>query len=69
MKRKNKNIGHVQPLLHRGTEVPSLLLRSKEETSVQQPQRHTSDSLANLLHCLASIYKLHPDLWLDPDSK
>ena len=24
---------------------------------------------ANLLHCLASIYKLHPDLWLDPDSK
>ncbi|KAL3148728.1 hypothetical protein ABBQ38_014140 [Trebouxia sp. C0009 RCD-2024] len=53
----------------RSHEVPALLARCKEVDirSVQSQQR--SDSLSSLLHCLATCYRLHPDLWLNDDIK
>lgn len=49
--------------------MPALLARCKEVDirSVQSQQR--SDSLSSLLHCLATCYRLHPDLWLNDDIK
>ena len=47
-----------------------MLARSKEvETRTQLTQKQGADSLPSLLHCLASVHKIYPDLWLDEDIK
>ena len=54
----------------RSHEIPALLARSKEvETRTLHTQKQGADSLPSLLHCLASLYKLYPDLWLDENIK
>lgn len=50
----------------RNHEIPALLARTREvETRALLTQKQGPDSLPSLLHCLASLYKLYPDLWLD----
>ncbi|KAL0044481.1 hypothetical protein WJX82_009054 [Trebouxia sp. C0006] len=54
----------------RSHEIPALLARSRDvETRTLHTHKQGADSLPSLLHCLASLYKLYPDLWLDENIK
>ena len=63
---------HDCAYVRRSHEIPALVARTKRAEPQGLPiqrQQQGPDSLPSLLHCLASIYKLHPELWLDETIK